>query len=130
MSCIDSFVRLHRSETLSTYQLVKGFQLSTLPWMLKSLPLSQQSQILTDMLRWIFSDFIISVLAANFYITEGEGTGTETLYFRKKDWKILEEIGMHQMSLNFMKVSIRVRFPPHQFIVRQHLLYFLKKETS
>lgn len=107
MSGVDSFVRLHRSESLSTHQITKGFQLSALPWMLRSLHLTQQTQIFTDLLRWIFSDFLVSVLAANFYITEGEGTGTETLYYRKRDWKILEEIGMHQMSMNFMQVSLK-----------------------
>jgi hypothetical protein len=59
-----------------------------------------------DFLHWIFNEFVISLLAANFYVTEGEGTGTETLYYKKRDWRLLEEIGMLQMNSNFMKVSL------------------------
>ena len=49
---------------------------------------------------WIFNQFVPNILVANFYITEGEGTGTQTLYYTK----LLEGIGKNQMNQNFMIV--------------------------
>jgi sugar (pentulose or hexulose) kinase len=106
MSSIDCFISLHRLETLSIHQLTTGYQLSHLPWLSKLLPSSLQQKIFADLIYWIFAEFIVSALAGNFYITEGEGTGTETLYFKKRDWRLLEEVGMNQMNSNFMKVSL------------------------
>jgi hypothetical protein len=124
MSSLDCFVHLQRSETLSLHQLCQGYQLSHIPWILKSSTISLQYRLLMDLIDWIFHDFIISLLAANFYVTEGEGTGTETLYYKKKDWRLLEEIGMIQMNSNFMKVShslLPSLFPPHLSFLLQTL---------
>lgn len=55
-------------------------------------------------LYWVFTDIVIPLLVSAFYVTEGEGTGTETLYFRKRDWHVLSSIGELQMQANFVKV--------------------------
>lgn len=118
MSNLDCFVRLHRIETLTISKLCHGFKLKTIPWISKQLSMSNQNYIFSKFMFWIFNDFVISVLVANFYITEGEGTGTQTLYYTKYDWKILEEIGKKQMNQNFMIVSLIF----HIFIISFHLI--------
>jgi hypothetical protein len=61
-------------------------------------------ELLKWFIYWVFTDVVIPVVTSAFYVTEGEGTGTETLYFRKSDWQVLSAIGELQMKTNFVKV--------------------------
>ncbi len=110
MSSIDHFIQLQRSESLSVSQVSKGYKLKLIPWIDRALSHSRQQFLFHRFMFWLFSEFLVAILAANFYVTEGEGTGTQTLYYKKSEWKILEEIGREQMNQNFMKVSGHVFF--------------------
>jgi hypothetical protein len=56
-------------------------------------------------LHWIFADFIIPLLRSCFYVTEGQGTGLQTLYYRRPTWRTLMQIGRQQMQRNFVEVT-------------------------
>jgi hypothetical protein len=56
-------------------------------------------------LHWIFADFINPLISSCFYVTEGQGTAMETLYYRKPIWAQLMSIGKVQMSQNFVEIS-------------------------
>ena len=63
-------------------------------------------QLLTIFLAWIFTEIVPHLIATCFYVTEGEGTGSQVLYYRKEEWEMLRAVGEKQMESHF----VRVRF--------------------
>ena len=55
-------------------------------------------------MTWLFNDFINALVSVCFYVTEAEGKGNETLFFRKPVWSELVKRGLKQMENNFMPV--------------------------
>jgi hypothetical protein len=45
------------------------------------------------------------LLSSSFYVTEGEGTGNEVLYYRHSVWNRLAQLGDAYLHEHFMKVS-------------------------
>jgi hypothetical protein len=54
---------------------------------------------------WIFSDFIDPLMRSCFYITEGEGRGSEVLFYRKPTWSKLIKLGKLQLEKNFLPID-------------------------
>jgi hypothetical protein len=60
--------------------------------------------LLSIVLAWIFTEVIPPLIATCFYVTEGEGTGSRVLFYRKQEWEVLRAIGESQMGSHFVKV--------------------------
>ena len=65
---------------------------------------STDQKLLSIFLSWIFTEFIPPLIANCFYVTEGEGTGSRVLYYRKEVWEVLRAVGEKQMNSHFVKV--------------------------
>lgn len=57
-------------------------------------------------LFWIFAHFVNPLLSTCFYITEGEGTGSEVLFYRRPVWSQIMRLGKKQMESNFVEVKM------------------------
>ena len=66
--------------------------------------------VLSIFLAWIFTEIVPPLIATCFYATEGEGTGSRVLYYRKKEWEKLRTIGEAQMASHFVKVRFLLFF--------------------
>lgn len=64
--------------------------------------------LLCVFLGWIFTEVIPPLIATCFYATEGEGTGSRVLYYRKEEWEVLRGLGEAQMRSHFIKVNITI----------------------
>jgi hypothetical protein len=60
--------------------------------------------LLSVVLAWIFTEIIPPLIATCFYATEGEGTGSRILFYRKQEWEALRAAGEAQMRSHFVKV--------------------------
>lgn len=116
LSNIDCYLRLSRNEEVTLTQLIRGIRISDIPWLRNDIFIadekisSQESslfkqQLLMRFATWLFSDFINALVGVCFYVTEAEGRGNETLFFRKPVWAELVKRGLHQMKNNFMPVQ-------------------------
>ena len=126
MKSIDTFVVLGRSESITVQQLCLNYKRRDIPWICKSetkktyrCTKELSSSALCDInhhkladqqlkwfIYWIFTDVIIPLLSVSFYITDGEGTGTESLYYPQKIWRELSALGEIQMKRNFVEVIV------------------------
>ena len=62
------------------------------------------TEILHNFIYWIFSSFINNLLSVCFYITEGEGLGTQLLYYRKRIWNLMMKMGETQLEESFVLI--------------------------
>lgn len=62
--------------------------------------------LLSVFLAWIFTEVVTPLIATCFYATEGEGTGSRVLFYRKEEWEVLRALGEAQMGSHFVKVDL------------------------
>jgi hypothetical protein len=113
---IDSFVLLAKTETLSLAQLSDGLRTDCLPWFSTiissekaSLPSIRCVDVLArSLLHWLFVDFIMDLITANFYVTEVEGKQQELFYFKKKTW--LDTVRAHLPLFHEQFVPVSAHF--------------------
>lgn len=101
MSNIDKFIKAGRFELIKCSDLCTKIHTSKIPWLKQC---SSPQKVLESFMRWLFTDVIKSLLHTTFYITEGEGLGTEVLYYEKSDWLVIRRLGEKQMCSHFAKV--------------------------
>lgn len=110
MSNICRFIRLGRHDCLSASYICGKMRTSDMAWLqttaesCRLMPVTKQ-KILECFMEWIFTQIIIPLISASFYVTEGEGLGNEVLYYTKKDWRTVSAAGEAQMNQNFKLVS-------------------------
>lgn len=113
LSVVDKYVRLSKGETLAVANLTDGIRTGSLSCFrntLSCLDLSFDNInfMFAKLMYWIFSSFINPLLAASFYITEGEGLGMTLLYYRKSSWTQMVNKGCTQVDKSFMKVVMSI----------------------
>ena len=111
MSNLDNYVRLGRGETVTLEHLCSHLSACNIPWLDHNISDSSSSRVDTkhsELIRrfiyWIYCEVINKLLLSCFYITEGEGLGNETLYYRHSVWNSLIRIGEQQINNNFIQV--------------------------
>lgn len=95
---VGRFVGLRRHESVSAADVMRGLSTTAFPWTEASrlrhvgkrrLPPNDHTtrvNLLRDWISWLFSDLVISVVRAHFYVTESEPLRNRTLCFRKSVW--------------------------------------------
>ena len=122
MANVDAYLKLNKGETLATSTLLEKIRIRDIPWLVPTAtPLNSahsntkestdgfaclvhKQQALQALLYWIFASFINPLLAASFYITEVEGRGLQTLYYRRADWETIEALGKEQLRASFQPI--------------------------
>ena len=111
LASVDLYVRLGRGETLTIMQLCNKISTKDMPWIREisemtytNITAPSQSEVLHNFTYWIFSGFINSLLSVCFYITEGEGLGSQLLYYRKRIWSLMMKMGETQLEESFVLI--------------------------
>ena len=68
-----------------------------------------RQHLIGHFMYWLFADVILRLLGRVFYVTEGEGTAGETLYYLRSEWEVVMEAGLSRLKNNFMKVCLSDR---------------------
>ena len=108
LASVDWYIKLGRSETVTVAQFASKIEMQKLPWLLKATYPSGGRLTTTSLfyafIYWIVSDFINPLIASYFYVTEGEGRGTEVLFYRRSVWNLILERGFQQVGGHFMSI--------------------------
>jgi len=122
LASVDKYIQLQKGESLTIAMLTDKLKIKDITWM--QMPANQErnvsakdrhfrsntsnkefTQHLRELVYWIFTSFINPLLGNCFYITEGEGLGSELLFFRKSVWSNLVKKGELQLQKSFMEVK-------------------------
>lgn len=82
---LHRFVSLRRFESFSVHDLLKGMPVSAFGCLGTTRPRSAvhaTQRRLGAWLGWLFASFVIPLLRAHFYVTEGDGVRQHVFYFR------------------------------------------------
>ena len=112
LSAVDKYVRLGRGETLTVMQLCNKIATKDMQWIREASSLvyidtiasPSYTQVLHNFMYWVFSSFVNDLLSVCFYVTEGEGLGSELLYYRKRVWASLMKLGETQLEESFILI--------------------------
>jgi telomerase reverse transcriptase len=112
---VDNFVRLRRYEDLANKNVMSGMKVTKIAWLFakqdafKSASRSDHQtaqELLTRVLRWVFGQFVVPLLANCFYVTESEFSGRQVLYYRKPAWTVFRALSMKKLlAEQFVELS-------------------------
>ena len=102
------FTKLGRTEQLPEKAIVDGIRVLDMKWLLpnnsydnheKRRKLSRSdhestTDLVRNVMRWLYRQFIIPLLRSTFYITETEFTGSRVLYYRRPVWSRIKSLSM------------------------------------
>ena len=104
LSNVDSYLSLGRNETLTVAQMAAKINVGGLKWLEPSKDEKNTNRLVCAFIYWIICDFINPLVASYFYVTEGEGRGSEALFYRRSVWNEIIEKGFKQVESHFMNV--------------------------
>ena len=101
MRSVDRFVRCRRFENVTLHSVCQGIRLKYLAWLAreKASPcaklclsdMRKRTEILQELLSYVFDSILIPLLRSNFHITESSAHRHRLFYFRHDVWKALTE---------------------------------------
>lgn len=86
-------------------QLCSGIETASMPWCHDAASPARTGSALRSFFYWAFAEFVNPLLAVCFYVTEGEGLGSQLLYYRKPVWTSLMQRGEQQLKESFVLVG-------------------------
>ncbi|GAD98225.1 telomerase reverse transcriptase [Paecilomyces variotii No. 5] len=101
---VDRFVRLRRFESLSLHQTCMGLKISCMRWAecrtqqedprftqqkLSLTELQKRTELLHELVYYIFDSLLIPIIKAHFYVTESQMHRNRLFYFRHDIWRML-----------------------------------------
>ncbi|CAM9992574.1 unnamed protein product, partial [Phaeothamnion confervicola] len=108
----DDFVRLGRFERMSLEEAIRGMRPSDIAWMGRAhTAATVGSSLLCQLVAWVFSDMVVPLLQASFYITDCESAARMAVhYFRKPAWGLLHANALRQLTkVQFQSVPAAAR---------------------
>lgn len=103
LSAVQSYVYMNRRESPSVSQLCRRINEKDLSIAPDTHGISA-TDVLQSLMYWIFTEFVNPLIAICFYVTEGEGKGSELFHYRKPVWSGLLRRGEAQLKDSFAAV--------------------------
>jgi hypothetical protein len=102
---VASFVRLRRQEFLANKSILNGMRVTHASWLFaadKGANVHRTDHhaaqlLFLRMLRWIFGQLVVPLIASVFHVTESEMSGKQVLYYRKPVWSIFRSLSMKKL---------------------------------
>ncbi|XP_033762299.1 telomerase reverse transcriptase-like isoform X2 [Pecten maximus] len=105
--CIKQFLKLGKYDKFSVAELkVKQMKVENISWLANIASKTEQLHLLSQVIVWIFEDYIMVLLQSFLYITETAHHRNRLLYFRKRDWLRLHMRGLDALLKKKMLVPI------------------------
>jgi telomerase reverse transcriptase len=128
---IETFISLRRFESLSLHNVMQGMKIKDIAWLappkhqsgdnLSRTDLEKRSEMVAEVVYYIFDSFLIPLIRAHFYVTESGAFRNQLFYFRHDVWQqmskpalnmlketMLEECSSAQMKQTFQKRALGV----------------------
>ncbi|RMZ38088.1 telomerase reverse transcriptase [Aspergillus flavus] len=111
---VDRFVRMRRFESLSIHEICKGIKITCIPWLeppavhdqnspknkVSLSDLQKRTEILHEIIYYIFDSILIPLVRANFYVTESQTHRNRLFYFQHDVWRHLTEQPLADLKLS------------------------------
>ncbi|OGM45577.1 hypothetical protein ABOM_006259 [Aspergillus bombycis] len=110
---VDRFVRMRRFESLSIHEICKGIKIKCISWLepptvrdqnsknkVSLSDLQKRTEILHEIIYYIFDSILIPLVRANFYVTESQTHRNRLFYFRHDVWRHLTEQPLANLKLS------------------------------
>jgi telomerase reverse transcriptase len=128
---IETFISLRRFESLSLHNVMQGMKIKDIAWLvppkhvsgerLSRTDLEKRSELIAELVYYVFDSFLIPLIRAHFYVTESGAFRNQLFYFRHDVWRqmskpalnmlkdtMLEECSSAQMKQTFQKRALGV----------------------
>jgi telomerase reverse transcriptase len=116
---IEAFILLRRYESLSLHSVMQGMKLKDIAWLappnhvsgdkLSRTDLEKRSQVMAELVYYIFDSFLIPLIRAHFYVTESGAFRNQLFYFRHDVWQ-----QMSKPALNMLKATMLEECSPSE----------------
>ena len=104
---IKLFVSMRRYETLSLHYAISALKTGTVSWLHGEKNCQQPAlesehaakmRMLQKLVYWFFSEFVVSLIRANFYVTESQAHRLHVFYYRKPVWKQIQHLAIGDLT--------------------------------
>ncbi|KAI5290669.1 hypothetical protein KEM54_000833 [Ascosphaera aggregata] len=105
MRYVDVFIKLRRFESLSLHTVSQGVQIGAITWLappkapgiVSASDLRVRTELLQELLYYIFDSLLIPLIRSNFYVTESSSGRNRLFYFRHDVWRLLVQPHMSRL---------------------------------
>ncbi|XP_021378812.1 telomerase reverse transcriptase-like isoform X2 [Mizuhopecten yessoensis] len=105
--CLKLFLKLGKYDKFSMAELnVEKMKVERVPWLADIVSRPEQIHLLSQVVYWIFKDYIMVLLKSFLYITETAHHRNQLLYFRKRDWLRLHMRGLNTLLNKKMMLPV------------------------
>ncbi|CAB5208554.1 unnamed protein product [Rhizophagus irregularis] len=110
---IRVFIEKRHFEEVSLHEVLQNFKIKKCQWLKgkKNLETSKCTEMLCELIWWIFECFVIPLLKLNFYITNHAKQGNQLFYYRQEIWS-----RMVKQNLITLTSSVYEKIPPENEI--------------
>lgn len=118
---IDRFVQMRKFESLSLHDVCQGLKVKTLEWLVPDnvssshnpsvSDMRKRTEILQELVFYVFDSLLIPLLRSNFYITESGIHRNRLLFYRHDVWERLCQPTIASLRLGSL-VRLK-KIPPH-----------------
>ena len=113
MQSVDQFVRCRRFERMTLHMVVQKMKVTSMGWLtppstnsrqkISKSDLVKRTELLLELLYYIFDSLLIPLLRTNFHITESSSHGNRLFYFRHDVWRAIAEPSLNTIKLNMLQ---------------------------
>ncbi|KAG8165152.1 hypothetical protein KVR01_005427 [Diaporthe batatas] len=109
---VDRFVKLRRFETMSLHEVMQGVKVTQIEWLEPPGPKNRKcsltdfrkrSEILYELLYYIFDSIIIPLVRSNFYVTESNKHRNRVFFYRHDIWRSIAEPAMAELKVKLFE---------------------------
>ncbi|XP_032223148.2 telomerase reverse transcriptase [Nematostella vectensis] len=100
---LKKFISLRKPENMTLAQMARGMKVKHCKWLhgKEGHPSTTESrkrmELLMQWLWWLMESYLMVVIRAFFYVTEGT-TSTKMFYYRVPVWRVIHDFGMNSMK--------------------------------
>ncbi|KAG2412542.1 hypothetical protein HFD88_010099 [Aspergillus terreus] len=147
MKHVDRFVRMRRFESLSIHEVCKGIKVACMSWLeppgvarqnasspgkLSRTDLQKRTELLHEIIYYIFDSILIPLIRTNFYVTESQTHRNRIFYFRHDVWNQLTQQPLSNLKATMFEElkSDKAKHILHQRALGHGSLRLLPKTTG
>ncbi|POS72887.1 telomerase reverse transcriptase [Diaporthe helianthi] len=109
---VDRFVKLRRFETMSLHEVMQGLKVTQIEWLEPPGPQNRKcsltdfrkrSEILYELIYYVFDSIIIPLVRGNFYVTESNTHRNRVFFYRHDIWRSVAEPAIAELKVKLFE---------------------------
>lgn len=105
VSCVDSFVKLRRTENLLVVTIFENLKISEIEWLrtkannsskMSREDFQKRQRLLVQFIFWLFDCYLVMLIRTHFYVSEPSGSCYNLYYYRHDVWQKQTKLAISQ----------------------------------